>query len=61
MICIFERKATKYADAGLCTCNFIDSLHFCGIGCCCLQWSNKHNEKKYFKNVRFEKAKEFLW
>lgn len=31
-------------NAGLCTMNFVNGLHAKGIGSCCLQWSNKHNE-----------------
>ena len=38
-------------NAGLCTCNFINALHVCGIGSCCLQWSNKHSEDKKISDL----------
>lgn len=31
-------------NAGLCTMNFVNALHYRGIGSCCLQWSNNHHE-----------------
>lgn len=38
-----ERQQGMF-NAGLCTMNFVNGLHVCGIGSCCLQWSNKRKE-----------------
>lgn len=51
-LCTFDIKAFSYSgernqgyfNAGLMAMNFVNALHFKGVGSCFLQWSNKRDE-----------------
>lgn len=47
----FGERNQGYFNAGLFAMNFVNALHFRGIGSCFLQWGNKHSQEKSIKKI----------
>lgn len=45
----YGERNQGYFNAGLFAMNFVNALHFKGIGSCFLQWGNKHSQEKRIK------------
>lgn len=45
----YGERNQGYLNSGLFAMNFVNALHFKGIGSCFLQWSNKHKDEKRIK------------
>ena len=45
----YGERNQGYFNAGLFAMNFVNALHFKGIGSCFLQWGNKHSQEQIIK------------